>query len=293
VIEPFNLGPFLIPVRPLILVLSLFIAIWIASWWGGRLQLDKTRIKHIAEYSAWFGLLGARLGFVFLNWSAYADAPWTALYFWQPGYLYFSGMLSGAAYAIWQVTKQSPELRRSFFNVLARSYLVAGILFTTTILSAGFLKSPGIAGTGDSARNFKLQNLSGETVQFSDLEGRAVILNFWATWCPPCRREMPLLDDIQKIYGDKGLSVIGLDINEPPEVVKAYVNKVGVSYPIWVDAPPATPGFDSTQKIFASYGGVGFPTSLFIDRNGVIQRIYVGELSRGFVQSQVEKLLDN
>ena len=109
-IEAFNLGPFLIPTRSLILILSIIIAIGIASWWGGRLQLDKTQIKHIAEYSAWFGLLGARLGFVILNWSAYVGAPWTALYFWQPGYLYFSGVLSGAGYAIWQVTKKSPAI---------------------------------------------------------------------------------------------------------------------------------------------------------------------------------------
>jgi len=293
VIEAFNLGPFLIPTRPLILVLSLFFAIWFSNWLGGKFLLDKNQVKHVAEYIAWSGLLGARLGFVVLNWNAYRAAPWTALYVWQPGYLYFSGVLAGAAYALWQVIKKSPELRRSFLTVLAGGYLAAGLVFTTAILSTEFLKQPGIPGTGDSAPDFKLQNLSAETVQLSDLAGRAVILNFWATWCPPCRREMPLLDELQKAYGEKGLSVIGLDINESPELVKSYVNAVDVSYPIWVDAPPGTPGFDSTQEIFSRFGGVGLPSTLFIDRAGVIRRIYVGELSRGFLQYQAENILGN
>jgi thiol-disulfide isomerase/thioredoxin len=116
------------------------------------------------------------------------------------------------------------------------------------------------------------------------------VLNFWATWCPPCRREMPLLDDIQKIYQDKSISVVGVAIDEPAGQVKFYVKSIGVSYPVWVDAP--TPGFDRTQEIFSRFGGVGLPTTIFIDRNGTIQKIYVGELSRGFLQSQIEKMLD-
>jgi thiol-disulfide isomerase/thioredoxin len=292
-IEAFNLGPFLIPTRPLILVFSLIFAIWFSNWLGGKFLLDKNQVKHVAENSAWFGLLGARLGFVVLNWSAYHAAPWTALYIWQPGYHYFSGVLAGTAYALWRVTKRSPELRRSFLTVLAGAYLAAGLVFTTAILSTEFLKQPGMPGTGDSVPNIKLQNLSAETVQLSDLAGRAVILNFWATWCPPCRREMPLLDELQKSYGEKGLSVIGLDINESPDLVKSYISTVAISYPIWVDAPSGTPGFDRSQEIFSHFGGVGLPTTIFIDRAGVIRRIYVGELSRGFLQNQAENILDN
>jgi thiol-disulfide isomerase/thioredoxin len=290
-IEAFNLGPFLIPTGPLILVLSIIMAIWFSQWWAGKLELDRNQVKHIAENTAWFGLVGARLGFVALNWSAYAATPWTALYVWQPGYLYSGGLIVGAGYALWQITKNPIEQRRHLFRVLAGAYLAAGLVFSTATLSTGLLKPPGIPGTGDTAPDFKLKNLSAETVQLSDLAGRAVVLNFWATWCPPCRREMPLLDELQKTYDEKGLSVIGLNLSEPPEMVKSYVNSVGVSYPIWVDAPPGSSGFDITQEIFSSYGAVGLPTTLFIDRDGVIQRIYVGELSRGFLQNQVENIL--
>ncbi len=102
---------------------------------------------------------------------------------------------------------------------------------------------------------------------------------------------MPLLDKIQKKYGNKGLTVVGLDVNEPLELVKSYISSVNVSYPIWVDAPLETPGYDRTQAIFSSFGGVGFPSTIFIDRAGIIQNIYIGELSQGFLQYQTENIL--
>jgi hypothetical protein len=64
-----------------------------------------------------------------------------------------------------------------------------------------------------------------------------------------------------------------------------------VSYPIWVDASPSAPGFDRSQEIYSRFGGVGLPTTIFIDRKGVVQKVYVGELSRGFLQSQIDKIL--
>ncbi len=104
---------------------------------------------------------------------------------------------------------------------------------------------------------------------------------------------MPLLDDIQKIYQTSGINVVGIAVGEPADQVRSYVESVGVSYPIWVDTSPAAPSFDRTPQIFSRFGGIGFPMTLFIDWNGVIQTIYVGELSRGFLQSEIDKLLDS
>lgn len=293
VIEAFSLGPLLIPVKPLTLILGLLFAIWLSVRLGDRFHLEKVRVKRIAEYSAWFGLLGARLSFVVMNWDAYRSEPWTALFFWQPGYLFPGGLLTGFAYAIWRVADVSSELRRHVFISLAGAYLVAGLLFSALLLSTGFFQKPGVAGVGDVISEFTLQNLAGETVRFSDLEGRAVILNFWATWCPPCRREMPLLDDMQKAYSEKGLSVIGVDVNEPASLVKSYIESIGVSYAVWVDAPDGAQGFDKTQQLFSKFGGVGYPFTLFIDRSGVIRQVYIGELSRGYLHNQIEEILSS
>lgn len=290
-IEAFNLGPFLIPTRPLVLLLCIFVAIWSASRLGKKFNLDKVRVRRAAEYAAWTGMLGGRLGFVALNWSAYRAAPWTILYVWQPGYLYLGGLISGGTFILWQGINYIPEKRRLFLGVVAGSYLLAGALYIAAIGSLELLRQPGVPGAGDIAPEINLQNLFGARVRLSDLAGRGVILNIWATWCPPCRREMPLLDEFHKNRQSEGLSVVGLDLDEPAEKVRRFVDSIGVSYPIWVDAPRNTPGFDHSREIFARFGGVGVPMTIFIDREGVIRRVYVGELSRGFLQSQADIIL--
>ena len=200
--------------------------------------------------------------------------------------------MSGSCGALVLAQKYFPTKRRALFTVLGSAYVVAILLYVSGLQSLELLRQPGVSGSGSQVSDFRLRDLSGAKVQLSDLAGRGIVLNFWATWCPPCRREMSLLDDIQKIYQDSGISVVGVAIEEPREQVRAYVESVAISYPIWVDASPAAPGFDKTSEIFARFGGVGLPTTIFIDRNGVIQKVYVGELSRGFLQSQIDKLLD-
>ena len=112
-IEAFNFGPILIPTRPLILVLSLFFAIWLATRLARRFDLEKSQVKRVAEYIAWIGVLGARLGFVAVNWSAYRAAPWTALYFWQPGYLYLGGLVFGGCGTLVLGQKYFPAKRKT------------------------------------------------------------------------------------------------------------------------------------------------------------------------------------
>ena len=290
-IEAFNLGPFLIPTRPMLLLLCLVIAIWSASYLGKKFDLEKDRLKRAAEYTAWIGVLGARLGFVVVNWSAYQSAPWTILYLWQPGYLYLGGLIFGSACILWQSLIYLPAKRSAFITVLTGSYLLAGLLFFAAIGSLELLRQPDVPGSGNLAPDIRFQDLSGTPVSLSDLEGRGIVLNFWATWCPPCRREMPMLDEFHANYSGKGLSVIGLAIDEPPGQVRRFIESIGVSYPIWVDAPRSEPEFERSQEVFDRYGGVGLPMTVFIDRAGIIRRIYVGELSRGFLQSQADTIL--
>jgi AhpC/TSA family. len=101
---------------------------------------------------------------------------------------------------------------------------------------------------------------------------------------------MTLLDDIQKEYSSRGLTIVGVDLDESPETVGRYVESVGVTYPIWLD-DPARVGTDRTRDLYTKIGGVGLPTTVFIDQGGVIQGSQVGELSRGVLQSRIESLL--
>jgi len=275
------------------MVLSLYFAIWLASRLARKFDLETSRIKRVAEHSTWIGVLGARLGFVAVNWSAYRAAPWTALYFWQPGYLYLGGLVFASCGAIVLGQRFFPAKRQAHYMVLGSAYLIAILLYFTGLQSLEFLRQPGVSGAGSVVSDFRLRNLSGASVKLSDLAGQGIVLNFWATWCPPCRREMPLLDEIQKIYQARGISVVGVAVNEAPGKVRSYAESIAVSYPIWVDASPSAPGFDRSQDIFSRFGGVGLPTTVFIDRRGVVQKVYVGELSRGFLQSQIDKILDS
>lgn len=125
----------------------------------------------------------------------------------------------------------------------------------------------------------------------SSLRGKAVVLNFWATWCPPCRREMPLLDSVQAEFKDRGLVVVGVNLNEAPQTVAAYIRQVGVSYPTWRDTPVGQSGFDRTSALYARFGGVGLPTTLFIAPDGTVRSRQIGELSRGVLLSNVRAIL--
>ena len=289
--EGFTIGPLLIPTRPLAVILSLLLAVWVSKRIAARMDLDAQWLQRVAEGCAWSGIIGARLGFVLMTWSAFRAAPWTALYFWQPGYLLYSGLFTGATFAIWRIWRRPLRERRSYMWVLGGGYAVGAMLAVAVLGTMNMFTGSQTLRSGDRVPDFTLVNLSGDRVRFSDLTGQAVVLNFCATWCPPCRREMPLLDSIQKEYESRGLSVVGIDVGEEPEVVRRFVESMGVEYPIWTDAPTRQMGSESSQSIHHRFGGVGLPTTIFIDPGGIVRDQHLGELNRAILQTQAEELL--
>ncbi len=116
------------------------------------------------------------------------------------------------------------------------------------------------------ASNFQLENLQGEQVELSDFKGQKVLVNFWATWCPPCEAEMP---DIQKLHEAYPEYVI-LAVNEDPENdVQGFVNEYGLTFPVLID---------TNQQVQANYQIVAYPTSIFIDEDGVVRTITEGSM---------------
>ena len=134
-----------------------------------------------------------------------------------------------------------------------------------------------------AAPEWQLKDLEGKAVKLSDFKGKVVILNFWATWCPPCRREIPSFVSLQKQYGDKGLVIIGVLLDEKgPGVVKPFVAKMGINYPIVMGDP----------KTAADYGGIAVvPTTFVIDRNGKIAAEHQGDAERATFESEIKPLL--
>ena len=138
---------------------------------------------------------------------------------------------------------------------------------------------------GRPAPDFALADLrTGKTVHLSDFKGRAVLLNFWATWCPPCKAEIPWFVDLQKQYGPQGLTVIGvLVLDDATRDAKLkFVDDMAMNYPVLV----------GTDAVGAAYGNVeDLPTSFYIGRDGRIVKSVLGLRGHGEIQKYIELAL--
>lgn len=290
-LNAFALGPLLVPVLPAAILLSLVLTIWGSWYWGRRLKLDVGWLCGTAEGSAWSGLVGARLAYVAVHWSAFRAEPWTALYIWQPGHFLYAGVLLGVAYGFGRLAYRPAVERFVYLRALGTGYGVGALVFVSIIASAHALAPANMLRSGERVPNFILSDLSGNPVSLSSLAGKGVVLNFWATWCPPCRREMPLLDAIQTEYGPQGLAVVGVDLDEPTEVVASFLATMDVDYPIWLDPPSTAHNSQRVRNVYDRFGGAGLPTTVFIDRAGVLRGAHVGELNRAILQEYAKRIL--
>ena len=131
------------------------------------------------------------------------------------------------------------------------------------------------------APDFTLTTLTGETFSLSAARGRPVVLNFWATWCGPCQRELPALQAAAERYGDRVL-IIGVDQGEEAATVQRYVDDLGLTFP----SP-----MDSEFTVSALYNVRGLPTTFFIDPDGVIRQVWLGEMNSITLAEGVAELL--
>lgn len=139
-------------------------------------------------------------------------------------------------------------------------------------------------GQRPAAPNFTLPSLTGRgDVSLASYRGKIVILNFWASWCPPCQSETPVLRDVADEFRDQGLVVIGISVQETsPENVAAYVARYQLDYVV---------AADSTGQIFRRYGPRGLPTSIFIGPEGAVRSFVLAPLSRARAEAQVRAIL--
>jgi peroxiredoxin len=136
---------------------------------------------------------------------------------------------------------------------------------------------------GDEATDFKLQNLEGQSVSLSELRGKPVMLNFWATWCGPCRNEMPYLQQIYDEWQDKGLVLLEINMSESSSTVQQFLTNNGYTFPVYID---------TDGSVADTYGISGIPTTFFIDSDGVIQQVIRGSFpSKAAIETQLYKIM--
>ncbi len=139
--------------------------------------------------------------------------------------------------------------------------------------------------SSEVAPDFMAQTLDGETVRLSDFKGKVVLINFWATWCPPCVRETPRLVRVAEMYRDQGLVVLGVNTTyqDDPARVRQFVSEQKIGYPVLLDADGA---------IGAKYPARLMPTTYLLDREGKIVHTKVGEVDEATLMEQVRSVLE-
>jgi len=146
--------------------------------------------------------------------------------------------------------------------------------------------APAIPATtvSKTAPPFVLQDVDGKSRKSSEWDGHARLVNFWATWCPPCRREIPLLIDLQNEYGER-IRILGIAIDDL-DAVQEFAADVGFNYPVLVGQQNA---IDLANTYLNDF--IGLPFTAFVDSNGHIIRVHVGELHRDQAETFISEIL--
>jgi peroxiredoxin len=168
-------------------------------------------------------------------------------------------------------------------------FLAAGALASALIFSACSSSTSADSAGAQKERDrkpapdFALKDVNGQTVKLSDLKGKVVLLNFWATWCGPCKLEIPWFMDFEQRFKDRGFAVIGVSMDDEGwEIVKPYLEERKVNYRVVI----------GNDHIAQAYGGVdALPTTFIVDRQGRIVSTHVGLVRKSDYQNDIESLL--
>ena len=151
-------------------------------------------------------------------------------------------------------------MNRSIYNYLKHCFsLAAGVLMFVTTAPAGI--------TGSAAPDFTLKSNSGENLKLSEFRGEVVLINFWASWCGPCRQEMPVLDELHRQYKALGFTVLGVNVEENSSAARKLLKEVQVSFPVL---------FDNESVVSKQYDVIAMPSTVLVDRDGNMRYIHKG-----------------
>lgn len=171
------------------------------------------------------------------------------------------------------------------FNLFNVTLLGMALVAATTVTRESTAATVKSSNASTPAPNWELTDLTGKPVRSADLKGKVVILNFWATWCGPCRTEIPDFIALQKEYGKQGLVIVGASVDQAgPDVVKKFVQQQGMNYPVAL----------ADSKMQEAFGGIeAIPTTFVIDRQGNIVGRHVGLTPREDFESEIKPMLNH
>src|SRR5262245_16753888 len=158
------------------------------------------------------------------------------------------------------------------------SRIVAALVLACAVLNA--------SEVGDRFPDFTLKNLSGREVSWKTFQGKVVIVNLWMTTCPPCRKEMPMLQHLHNKYARQGVVVVGISADEKAATAAKFARQLKITYPLLLDSILMTS--ESEQKKF---GFLGLPTTFIIDRSGIVRKKVIGFTYQEDLEHTLSELL--
>lgn len=163
-------------------------------------------------------------------------------------------------------------------------WIILLVLFAATgwFIYTQFIGARETIQIGKAAPDFTVNQLDGDTFTLSGLRGKGILINFWATYCPYCIDEMPLIESKYRKYKEKGLVVIGINTGESKVAAQGYVNRLGVTFPI---------GMDEVLEVTKAYQTGPLPRSIFIGPDGIVKGIYLGEMDEKIIEENIAKIL--
>lgn len=169
--------------------------------------------------------------------------------------------------------------RRLVMRTIILLVLAAAVAYS---LYANFTKdNKQKVAVGEVAPDFALVDMQGNKHRLSDYRGQGVFLNFWGTWCPPCKKEMPYINNQYHQYKDKGVQVLSIDINESALAVNQFADRLKLDFPIMID---------TNKDVMNVYGIDPLPATFLIDKDGKVVKYHKGELTENKIRGFMEKI---
>jgi peroxiredoxin len=185
-----------------------------------------------------------------------------------------------------QAHKQQRTAQKRKSRLQNIALIVGGVIVIGAVLALAFSSTPNVmigpAQIGKPIANFSLTDLQGVTHAIADYKGRPVLINGWATWCPPCKAEMPALHDFYLKHKAEGFELLAINSGDSRSAVQQFIAQQGFTFPVLLD---------TNKDVLDGLGVSGLPTSIFVGRDGTVKTIHIGGLSPATIEKELTPLL--
>jgi peroxiredoxin len=185
-----------------------------------------------------------------------------------------------------QARKQQRTAQKRKTRLQNVALIVGGVILIGAVLALVFSSTPNVmigpAQIGKPISSFSLTDLQGVTHSIADYKGRPVLINGWATWCPPCKAEMPALHDFYLKHKAEGFELLAINSGESRSAVQQFIDQKGFTFPVLLD---------TNKDVLDGLGVSGLPTSIFVGRDGTVKTIHIGGLTPDAIEQQLTPLL--